>query len=946
MDTGHGTFLMSINHVPLLDLITPPAAFLGPSSLSAVLALVGGDGRVSRPTECVVDNDFVLSGDNCISDPASCSDSGFSFSFFFKEIVYWNDEFATKPSTDFPKAYLISTGGDELGHPGLAIYRQGMDLVASLTLKDGTVYEIRTIYTLSNNTWNNVAMRWQNPLNGSAGLELVINMQESAALRQPTRKVSPKNTLNPPTLMIGCHKTADNPTYRDFGGGQFDELAGWRHYIPQSRVKMFLGGYVDRNHHGRVLVLSESQFNDRSVDDVIAALKTADLSNQAVQDSAWRLLESQSNSQLVAPKVDPMVAQVTGAKVDTPAQSLEKFLGVVQQITDSKYIAPNYTEDAFAKRILAAAAVSDNLMHSNKDAWDEIAKTGYKAGMIGLVNDFTKYAMSTLDALSLPDNKEQYSLNLPLDTYVSQLLKIRREELEKQATFTMPNYSDPLWEKSDSNGRYDAWGDPKDTVTMPTSILRYCYDKGPINIVSSYYKNLNNLTDASKVNPLNIPSGGLQQLDSRILTLQAQPSTDATKLSKDCVIHPTDLANSGGIIINLQHLDPEPAKIRKLLFHTEDDGYHIMVRRCVRFNEEYLNYGVWDSSNCVVLDTNAVETKCQCQQFGMYAVLSQRIQQYLIPVDPTWLTIIRYVGFSLSVLCLVILILVVACNREHLWEQFHLMRMNMAIACTFGTVAMLVGDFVRDDRHGCTAVSVLLHYFYTAVAAWLAMESLAGFLAINYGIVGGLFKPYFAFCWGLPLVSVGTALLMDMMRYGTDLRCMISFDNDIKLIFFGPLIAFAIVGFLLAAIVACNLTAPRLRKDNTIAELVPVCKGLVVVQFYFDVTWIFGVVAYFHFNWSDQQPSFYPLFQLLNAFTGVLILLFMGFYSPRFRMVLTGAAEKRKMLLLANMLRGSKGDRLDESETASPQSRRRDSEDEDYAEFDRPETGRRVFIAA
>ncbi|CAG0910135.1 unnamed protein product, partial [Cyprideis torosa] len=152
------------------------------------------------------------------------------------------------------------------------------------------------------------------------------------------------------------------------------------------------------------------------------------------------------------------------------------------------------------------------------------------------------------------------------------------------------------------------------------------------------------------------------------------------------------------------------------------------------------------------------------------------------------------------------------------------------------------------------------------MGVWIAIICWAAFMAVTQGVIRGRLMAYSLLAWGLPLISVGVALLVNMQKYGTDPRCMIAFDNEIKWLFFGPLLIFAAFGFLLSCIVLCNLTTTKMRNEGIIAELNPVCFGLALVGIYFGLTWSVGVPAYFVFSWTFDIPSFYPLFQVMNAY--------------------------------------------------------------------------------
>ena len=51
-----------------------------------------------------------------------------------------------------------------------------------------------------------------------------------------------------------------------------------------------------------------------------------------------------------------------------------------------------------------------------------------------------------------------------------------------------------------------------------------------------------------------------------------------------------------------------------------------------------------------------------------------------------------------------------------LWEMFHILSMNLALALASGDVMMIASDFeaVRGDRHLCAGVGAAINFFYLA----------------------------------------------------------------------------------------------------------------------------------------------------------------------------------------------------------------------------------------
>ena len=61
------------------------------------------------------------------------------------------------------------------------------------------------------------------------------------------------------------------------------------------------------------------------------------------------------------------------------------------------------------------------------------------------------------------------------------------------------------------------------------------------------------------------------------------------------------------------------------------------MRHCVRWNENFGTTGAWDPTGCTLIETNAVETKCECVHFG-----AQVWQMILYYPNPKCIFILPY----------------------------------------------------------------------------------------------------------------------------------------------------------------------------------------------------------------------------------------------------------------------------------------------------------------
>ncbi len=218
--------------------------------------------------------------------------------------------------------------GGERGTPGIAIYRKGANLGAVVSTGNLT-WELEVVGSVpKKHTWTNIAVRWDKPSVETAeeydealsnhlskqelgGLELFLNMESyghqifpeqwGCAYDQATATVDcqdplpdPKDGFDPPEMMLGCHRTMENPTERMLSGGRFDELAVWNKQLEDSEMPLFMGGYRERDdsfHHftlcngfgnknvnGR---FSEETLNELSADELLALMVYVDMAEVA-----------------------------------------------------------------------------------------------------------------------------------------------------------------------------------------------------------------------------------------------------------------------------------------------------------------------------------------------------------------------------------------------------------------------------------------------------------------------------------------------------------------------------------------------------------------------------------------------------------------------------------------------------------------------------------------
>lgn len=132
-------------------------------------------------------------------------------------------------------------------------------------------------------------------------------------------------------------------------------------------------------------------------------------------------------------------------------------------------------------------------------------------------------------------------------------------------------------------------------------------------------------------------------------------------------------------------------------------------------------------------------------------------------------------------------------NRIHflvflsrLWDQFHILRTNLAVAYWFALLFSFVSEIeaIRTDRHLNIIFSALQQFWYITSAYLILAETLATFRAITSGIIGGKTMAYVPLAYGLGCWDLGITILLYNIDYGRDPRAFIGWENETKTVFF------------------------------------------------------------------------------------------------------------------------------------------------------------------
>ncbi|XP_062035364.1 putative adhesion G protein-coupled receptor E4P, partial [Lepus europaeus] len=197
--------------------------------------------------------------------------------------------------------------------------------------------------------------------------------------------------------------------------------------------------------------------------------------------------------------------------------------------------------------------------------------------------------------------------------------------------------------------------------------------------------------------------------------------------------------------------------------------------------------GSWSMEGCSHVYSNESCTICKCFHLSSFAVLMA-----LTPKEDPVLTLITYVGLSLSLLCLFLAALTFLLCRpiQNTSTSIHL---QLSLCLFLAHLLFLTGINRTEPKVLCSVTAGALHYFYLASFIWMLLEGLHLLLTVrnlkvaNY-TSANRFKKRFMYPagYGIPAVIVTVSAIVGHKNYGTYTHCWLKPEKGFIWSFMGP----------------------------------------------------------------------------------------------------------------------------------------------------------------
>nr|XP_023969548.1 adhesion G protein-coupled receptor E3-like isoform X1 [Chrysemys picta bellii] len=283
--------------------------------------------------------------------------------------------------------------------------------------------------------------------------------------------------------------------------------------------------------------------------------------------------------------------------------------------------------------------------------------------------------------------------------------------------------------------------------------------------------------------------------------------------------------------------------------------------------------GSWSPDGCTTVHINSTHTNCSCDHLSSFAIL-------MAPTTVTEsypLTIITYMGLSLSLLCLFLAILTFLLCRSirNVSTSLHL---QLCLCLFLADLLFLTTVTPTGSPVPCAVIAGLLHYLFLACFSWMLLEGLHLFLTVrnlkvvNY-ISASRFKKRFMypFGYGFPALVVAISAAVNPDGYGTSKHCWLSLERGFRWSFLGPVCAIILINitfFALTLWILRNRLSSLNADVSTLRDHRLLTFKAIAQLFILGCTWSLGLLQV-----GPAAMVMAYLFTIINSLQGAFIFL-------------------------------------------------------------------------
>ncbi|XP_072455668.1 adhesion G protein-coupled receptor E3-like [Notamacropus eugenii] len=291
----------------------------------------------------------------------------------------------------------------------------------------------------------------------------------------------------------------------------------------------------------------------------------------------------------------------------------------------------------------------------------------------------------------------------------------------------------------------------------------------------------------------------------------------------------------------------------------------------------YWNKTFWSNQGCKTTWYNDSQTVCSCTHLSSFAVLMASVE---LEEDPM-LTVITYVGLSLSLLCLFLAALTfLLCRAIKGTSTF--LHLQLSLCLFLANLLFLIGIKQTQHKIMCSIIAGGLHYLYLAAFTWMFLEGLHIFLTMRNIKVANYsrthqFKKRFMYPsgYGIPAVIVAVSAASSSQHYGTDRYCWLKVEKGFIWSFIGPVCIISLIN-LSFYLITLWILKDRILSHNQEVSTIQNTRTLTIKAlaqlFILGCSWSVGFFIIDSIPKPAQSVIAY-IFTIINSLQGVYIFL-------------------------------------------------------------------------
>lgn len=234
-----------------------------------------------------------------------------------------------------------------------------------------------------------------------------------------------------------------------------------------------------------------------------------------------------------------------------------------------------------------------------------------------------------------------------------------------------------------------------------------------------------------------------------------------------------------------------------LTFQNTQPGGARAKHLCVYWDNSQKDGGSWSTQGCLHVNSNDSHTTCKCSHLSSFAVLLALTPQ----MDPV-LSVITYVGMSLSICCLFMAALTFFLCRP-IQNTGTALHRQLSICLFLAHLFFLIGIDQVEPKVLCSIIAGVMHYLYLAAFFWMFLEGLHLFLTVrnlkvaNYSSANWFKKRFiYPLGYGVPAMIVGLSASLGPNIYGTPTHCWIKIGKGFIWSFMAPVAVIIVINLL------------------------------------------------------------------------------------------------------------------------------------------------------